>query len=219
MNLLFDLDGTLTDPREGILASLRHALAQLSIDVADDRALENCIGPPLRDALAGLLPDPAQIEPAVRHYRERFDGIGWRENRVYDGIAESLALLGSRGHRCFVATSKPTVFADRIIAHFGLGEFFLRVYGSELDGRRGDKTELLAWIRQHEGLAAADTVMIGDRKFDMIGARNHGMRAIGVLWGYGSADELRGAGAATLCERPAELPAALATADTQAGRG
>ena len=211
MNLLFDLDGTLTDPREGILASLRHALEKLSIKIDDDRRLENCIGPPLRDALAGLCPQPEQVEIAVRHYRERFDGIGWRENRVYDGIIECLELLRSRGHRCFVGTSKPTVFAARIIDHFGLAQFFEQVYGSELDGRRGDKTELLAWIRQREQLDPADCVMIGDRKFDMVGAGNHDMRAIGVLWGYGSAAELQSAGAQTLCARPAELPPLLVT--------
>ncbi len=218
MNLLFDLDGTLTDPREGILASLRHALEALSIDIPDDRKLENCIGPPLRDALAGLCPDAGQIEAAVRHYRARFDGIGWRENRVYEGIAECLELLCSHGHRCFVATSKPTVFADRIVDHFALGGFFERVYGSELDGRRGDKTELLAWIRRREGLEPADTVMIGDRRFDMIGAGNHGMRAIGVLWGYGSTDELRAAGATALCTRPVELPSLLSNDLTGAAR-
>ncbi len=209
MNLLFDLDGTLTDPREGILASLRHALSALSIDGIDDRRLENCIGPPLRDALAELCPDRNQVEIAVQHYRARFDGIGWRENQVYDGIGECLEHLRTLGHRCFVATSKPTVFAERIIHHFELAQFFERVYGSELDGRRGDKTELLDWIRQREGLDSEDTVMIGDRKFDVIGAGNHGMRAIGVLWGYGSAEELRAAGSVTLCRSPGELPPLL----------
>ncbi len=217
MNLLFDLDGTLTDPREGILASLRHALAALSIDDVDEGRLENCIGPPLRDALADLCPDPAQIEIAVQHYRARFDGIGWRENRVYDGISECLEMLRSRGHRCYVATSKPTVFADRIIDHFGLARFFERVYGSELDGRRGDKTELLDWIRRQESLDPGDTVMIGDRKFDVVGAGNHGMRAIGVLWGYGSARELRAAGAVTLCRHPDELPSLLASRGGETG--
>ena len=110
MNLLFDLDGTLTDPREGILASLRHALTALGIEPADDRRLENCIGPPLRDALRDLCPDPSLIEPAVARYRERYASLGWAENRVYDGIPESLEKLGQ--HRCFVATSKPTVFAS-----------------------------------------------------------------------------------------------------------
>ena len=217
MNLLFDLDGTLTDPREGILASLRHALAALSIEIVDDGRLENCIGPPLRDALANLYLEPGQIELAVRHYRARFDGIGWRENRVYDGIGECLELLRSRGHRCFVATSKPTIFADRIIDHFGLAGFFEHVYGSELDGRRGDKTELLDWIRRQEGIDPVDTVMIGDRKFDVIGAASHGIRAIGVLWGYGSADELRAAGPVTLCRHPSELPPLLATDAAEIG--
>ena len=142
---------------------------------------------------------------AVALYRERFSDIGLYENRVYDGIAEVLTALGQAGHRLFVATSKAHVFADRIIDHFGLRPHFQHVFGAELDGTRSDKSHLLTYALKETATDPAKAVMIGDRSHDMVGAGNNGIKGIGVLYGYGSREELIGAGARHLCATPAEI--------------
>ena len=205
MHLLFDLDGTLTDPKQGIVACIRYALAKMSIEVAADTRLESYIGPPLRDTFRSLCGGDDDIEADVGYYRERFATVGLFENRVYDGIPLCLEQLCVSAESIHLATSKPTIYAERIMQHFGLDRFFDRVYGSELDGRLGDKTELIGHILKHQKQDAADTIMIGDRSFDMVGARNNKVRAIGVLWGYGSEAELDLAGADRICSHPAEL--------------
>ena len=205
MHLLFDLDGTLTDPKQGIVACIRYALAKMSIEVAADTRLESYIGPPLRDTFRSLCGGDDDIEAAVGYYQERFATVGLFENRVYDGIPLCLEQLCVSAESIHLATSKPTIYAERIMQHFGLDRFFDRVYGSELDGRLGDKTELIGHILKHQKQDAADTIMIGDRSFDMVGARNNKVRAIGVLWGYGSEAELDLAGADRICSHPAEL--------------
>ena len=209
--LLFDLDGTLTDPRPGIVGCLRYALDRLGRDCPDDDVLATCIGPPLRGSFATLLDtrDPALIEEAVRLYRERFAAIGLFENRVYDGVPGMLDRLRGGGP-LLVATSKMAEYAERIVQHFGLAPYFAGVYGAEPGGRFDDKAELLAHLLRRERLVAATTVMIGDRAVDVIAARANGLRAIGVLWGYGSERELREAGAEQLCATPAALPDVIA---------
>ena len=214
MHLLFDLDGTLTDPKQGIVGSIRHALDALDIALDPDFALESCIGPPLRDSFRRLCEPGSskeRIEAAVRIYRERFATLGLFENRVYDGIPGCLETLRTRATSQHLATSKPAVYATRIVAHFELDQHLDGVYGAELDGRLGDKTELIRHIIEAESLVPQETVMIGDRSFDMIGAHNNGIRAIGVLWGYGSEAELGQAGADYLCANPDELPDLLAS--------
>ena len=209
MHLLFDLDGTLTDPKLGIVACLRYALGQLDIEIDADARLESCIGPPLRDSfrrLCGADSSVERIETAVELYRERFATLGLFENRVYDGIPQCLEKLRLATATRHLATSKPTIYADQIVSHFRLGPHLDGVYGSELDGRLGDKTELIRHIIERENLTPRNTLMIGDRSFDMIGARNNGIRAIGVLWGYGGKAELKQAGADHLCASPLELP-------------
>jgi phosphoglycolate phosphatase len=168
MHLLFDLDGTLTDPKLGIVSCIQYALGRLNIEIVADTPLESYIGPPLRDTFRSLCGDDGDIEAAVALYRERFATIGLFENQF-----ESIHL----------ATSKPAIYAERIIDHFELRRYFDVVYGSELDGRLGDKTELIKHIIEREKLNVANTVMIGDRSFDVIGARNNDVRVIGVLWG------------------------------------
>ena len=205
MHLLFDLDGTLTDPKQGIVTCIRHALQRLDIEIAPDIRLESYIGPPLRDTFRSLCGNDGDVEAAVGYYRERFATVGLFENRVYDGIPLCLEQLRARAESIHLATSKPTIYAERIIQHFGLDRFFDRIYGSELDGRLGDKTDLIGHILMHEKLKTANTIMIGDRSFDMVGARNNKVRAIGVLWGYGSEAELDQAGAHQICSHPAEL--------------
>ena len=139
---------------------------------------------------------------AVSYYRERFSDIGLYENGVYDGIGDVLTSLCASGHRLFVATSKPHVFAERIIDHFGLRDHFERVFGSELDGTRVDKSHLLEYALKQASVDPSKTLMIGDRSHDMVGAKNNGMQGIGVLYGYGSRDELLEAGAQHVCATP-----------------
>ena len=211
MHLLFDLDGTLTNPFTGITRCIQHALAALGRPVPAADQLGWCIGPPLKQSLATLLgaEHAHQADEALEKYRERFGSVGLFENEVYPGIKDALAELRGQGHRLSVATSKPTVFARRIIDHFGLVEFFVTVEGCELDGTRGDKTSLIAYVLQHEGMDPSDAVMIGDREHDIIGARANGVPGIGVLWGFGSREELDGAGAFTSVETPRDLVAAV----------
>ncbi|WP_439860295.1 HAD family hydrolase [Pseudomonas sp. MBLB4136] len=191
-NLLFDLDGTLTDPREGITRSVQHALAQLGIDEPELASLEHFIGPPLLQCFMHSYDlDEATAWQAVRHYRERFSEVGLYENRVFDGIQALLETLNGQGRRLYIATSKPTLFAERIAAHFGFARHFQAIHGSELDGTRTDKAELIGHLLQVEVLNPAGTLMIGDRKHDLIGARRNGLDAAAVGYGFGSAEELQ----------------------------
>jgi len=199
-----DLDGTLTDPFEGISNCIAYAMERLDEARPGDVDMRRFIGPPLLDTFRELL--GAERAPrALEYYRERFSDSGWLENAVYPGIPEALAAMTAAGYRCFVATSKPQVFATRIIEHFELSRYFTAVYGSELDGTRTDKTDLLRFAARHRS-AVRESVMIGDRHHDVVGAINNGFRAIGATWGYGSADELLGAGADRLAAGPEQLP-------------
>jgi phosphoglycolate phosphatase len=207
MNVLLDLDGTLTDPRKGIVACIQHALRSLGHDVPEESALLRYIGPPLQTAFRELLPldHGSESEQAIAAYRERFVAVGMFENSVYAGVPAALESLRDRGARLFVATSKPRIYAKRILDHFELSHFFEETYGSELDGRRADKGDLIAHALSSSQLDRADTAMVGDRHHDVAGALANGVRAVGVLWGYGSREELSSAGAHTLLESPSEL--------------
>jgi phosphoglycolate phosphatase len=211
MNLLFDLDGTLTDPFQGITRCILHALFKLDRPLPPQESLRWCIGPPLKNTLAKLLDsnDSQLIEDALALYRERFGVAGLFENEVYHDIPEMLDTLEKRGHMLYVATSKPTVYADRLIDHFGLRRYFKKVYGSEMDGTRVDKTSLIAYILQNESIQSSDTFMIGDRKHDIIGAKANGLRGLGVLWGYGTREELEDSGAHACITQPWELMSVL----------
>ena len=204
--VFFDLDGTLTDPKSGITRSIQYALEKLHREVPTEDELLWCIGPPLLGSFEKLLGDRQEAATALRYYRERFADTGLYENRVYPGIEDALAALGASGHRLFVATSKPAIYAQRIVEHFAIAEYFERLFGSELDGTRSDKTELLNHALDETGIDPGETVMIGDRSHDMIGARNNDMTAAGVLYGYGSKDELVAAGAQRIARTPEELP-------------
>jgi len=208
---LFDLDGTLTDPKVGITRSIQYALEHLGRPVPAADALTWMIGPPLLASFAQILGSDSEAAEALRLYRVRFSDVGLFENEVYPGIPELLARLRSRGMRLFVATSKPHVFARRIVEHFGLLGFFEVVYGSELDNRNADKRDLLRHLVTTEGFDPAGAVMIGDREHDAIGARSVGMPAIGVTWGYGSREELLAAGVVRLVDRPGDVDDAVMT--------
>ncbi|MBX9649382.1 MAG: HAD family hydrolase [Xanthobacteraceae bacterium] len=204
--IFFDLDGTLTDPKPGITRSIRYALQKLDHAVVpSEDELTWCIGPPLRSSFVKILGGEHDADRAVSLYRERFSDIGLYENARYDGIVEVLTTLGNSGHRLFVATSKALVFADRIIDHFGLRPHFERVFGAELDGTRSDKGDLLAYALKEADVDPSKTLMVGDRSHDMVGAGKNGIKGIGVLYGYGSRDELIGAGAKHVCATPAAI--------------
>jgi phosphoglycolate phosphatase len=205
--VLFDLDGTLTDPREGITRSIAHALERMGIAPPPLDDLVFAIGPPLRASLARLIgtDSPPVVEQALRHYRERFADVGLYENRPYDGVAQALDVLAASGARLMVATSKPEVYARRIVEHFALRAHFEAVHGCELDGTREDKRDLIAHMIAHHGLDSSRAVMVGDRGADMRAARHHGLAALGALWGYGSRAELVEHGAQALCDAPGAI--------------
>ncbi len=207
MNVLLDLDGTLTDPRAGIVGSIRYALEQLGEALPSDDRLARCIGPPLHSSFGDLLQtsDHKRIDLAVEKYRERYSERGIFEKSVYPGVPEALARLSSHGARLLVATSKPKVFADRIIQHFDLGANLDSVWGSELDGMRSDKGMLIEHIIMRTKIDPGASIMVGDREHDAIGARANGLLAAGALWGYGSREELRAAGCAVFLQSPSEM--------------
>jgi phosphoglycolate phosphatase len=192
MELFFDLDGTLTNPEPGITRCITHALNNLGRPSPPIDRLRRYIGPPLRGTFAELLgtEDASAIDAALDYYRERFVAVGMYENEVYEGVPRGVATLRERGHRLWVATSKPAVYARRILEHFNLSLLFQEIYGSELSGERADKRDLIAHVLERELLDPSDVWMIGDRALDIIGGRANNTRTVGVLWGYGSEEEL-----------------------------
>jgi phosphoglycolate phosphatase len=210
--LLFDLDGTLTDNFEGIANCIRYALTHLDAPHPEADTLRACVGPPLRETLPRLLgrDDAATTERAIALYRERYSELGWRENAVYAGVPDMLAAAALASPRVYLCTTKPQVFAERIVAHFGLAGYLAGVYGTSLDGALDDKADLLAHLLARESLEGRHCLMIGDRRHDIRAARRNGARTMGVLWGYGSRSELEEAGAEALLAAPADFSRGLA---------
>jgi phosphoglycolate phosphatase len=213
-NVLLDLDGTLTDPALGITNCIAYALTRLGVTPPPVKELHFAIGPPLRASFATLLKtsNAAIVEQAMKLYRERFSDTGLFENALYDGVPEMLVTLKARNHRLLLATAKPHVYATRILAHFGILAPFDAVYGSELDGVRQHKGDLLAYLFERESIAPSNAVMVGDRHHDIDAARANGCHAIGVTYGYGSADEL--AHADRLCDSPAQIAGTISGIST-----
>ncbi len=203
--VFFDLDGTLTDPKIGITRCIQHALEQLGVAVPAAEDLTWCIGPPLLESFKSMLGDDESATAALNHYRERFSDTGLFENEVYDGIPLAIDRLSGSGASLYVATSKPQVYAERILEHFGLTSYFEGVFGSTLDGARHNKTDLLRYALNEMGAVPGTAVMVGDRSHDMIGAKENGVAAIGVLYGYGSREELESAGAQALLSEPCDV--------------
>jgi phosphoglycolate phosphatase len=219
--LFFDLDGTLTDSKPGITRSICHALEALGHRAPPAGELGWCVGPSLKQSFATLLgsDEPALLDRALVLYRERFSTVGLFENALYPDVLDTLEHFSAAGYRQFIVTAKPQVYAQRIAAHFALLGPIELVYGSELDGTRGDKGDLIAHVLQTHALAPADALMIGDREHDMQGAARCGLSAIGATWGYGGAGELQRHGARYLAPRMSALPALVPQAFAAAPAG
>lgn len=210
-NILFDLDGTLTDPKEGITRSIQYALKKLDQPVPEADNLLWCIGPPLLQSFESLVePNQSKLaHKALTFYRERFDRVGKFENQIYPDIPELLEHMISEGYTLFVATSKPAVFARQIVDHFKLSPFFDKVFGSRLSGELGEKKELIQYILDQKQLQTDQTVMVGDRKYDIIGAKACRIASVGVTYGYGSVEEMRSVNADTVVDEPLAILGAI----------
>lgn len=189
--ILFDLDGTVTDPFLGITNSVAYSLNSFGIEVESLDELKKFIGPPLVDSFQeyyGMTYQQSVL--AVEKYREYFSVTGLYENKVYIGLEKMLQRLLDEGKILYICTSKPQVFAKQILKHFQLEKYFQGVYGSELDGTRNAKKDVISYCLEQENLDSHDGIMVGDRKHDVIGAHENNMPCIGVLYGYGDLEEL-----------------------------
>ncbi len=207
MEIFFDLDGTLTDPGVGITRCLQHALEKMGRKLPPGFDLKRCVGPPLQESFAELLGthDEVVLLEAIRFYRERFEAVGMFENEVYPGIPPALDMLGERGHRLWVVTTKPGHYARRILEHFDLAARFHGIRGSKPSGLNSEKSDLIRDLLQKENLASDRSCMVGDRAQDITGARENGVAAVAVLWGYGTARELEEARPDRMVRSTAEL--------------
>ena len=203
--VLFDLDGTLTDPKEGITKCVQHALKYFGIE-RDGDELISFIGPPLKEHFMeyASLTEEEGIK-AVEVYRERFAPIGLFENRIYDGIIPMLEQLKKHGKILVLATSKPAVFAEKIVEKYGIKPFLSHLEGSELDGRNTDKALVIKNAMEKVGASAENTVMVGDRIHDCDGAEKNSIPCIGVSYGYGGTEELEKGNAIAIAHSPGEL--------------
>lgn len=206
-HILFDLDGTLTDPAEGITKCIAYALESKGIQTADLNSLKALIGPPLKDSFMHTFGfEEKEAITCVDKYRERFSTVGLYENILFDRVPELLEQLKSRDYHIYLATSKPEIFAKKILSHFAIDQYFDFAGGSALDDSRPTKTSVIQYVMENTGLTdPQNCIMIGDRKHDLIGARETGMDAIGVLYGYGSRTELEQESPAYLLHSVADL--------------
>ncbi|MBR4554913.1 MAG: HAD family hydrolase [Ruminococcus sp.] len=205
--ILFDLDGTLTDSREGIIRSAEYALRELGQPVPGNDKMKLMLGPPLIVSMRELFGMPEELaQQAVKKYRERYSTVGLFENRPYDGVKDMLKELKAAGRRLAVATSKPEVFSVRILEKFGLAGYFENITGSGLDGSRDTKREVIEEALSRLGVRdRSKAIMVGDRSHDIIGAREAGIPCIGAGWGYAPEGELNENGAAVIASSPGEL--------------
>lgn len=206
-HIFFDLDGTLTNSAPGITHSVQYALRKFGIEPPPEEELTVFVGPPLVQSFSkyfGMDTEGSLL--AVDYYREYYRAGGMLENEVYDGIPALLEELNARGLVCVLATCKPYEFAEKILVHFGLDRYFAFVSGPEMDGRRGEKHEVIEYAIERLAIGDADRIlMVGDRRDDVLGSAHHGMACAGVLWGFGSQEELLDAGAKYLCRTPQDL--------------
>jgi phosphoglycolate phosphatase len=202
--ILFDLDGTLTDSGEGIFNCCNLALAHFGITIDDPDLMRTFVGPPLRYSFARFGVPEDQIEEAIRIYRARYNTVGKYENFPYPGIQDLLGRLKSEGHRLFVATSKPESMSCDILNKFEMSHYFEKICGACMDGVRDTKDKVIAYLLDEIG-PQQDIVMIGDTKFDVLGAAAHKIPTIGVSWGYGTMESMREAGAVSIANNMDEL--------------
>jgi phosphoglycolate phosphatase len=204
--ILFDLDGTLIDSEIGIGRSLRHAFERIGESDRMPAEFRSWIGPPLRQSFSSVFGEGHPlIERAVAHYRERFDQMGWAEHQIYPGVGAAVEAFAEAGHRLAIVTTKVRVQAEKIVRHLPFGHRFERIYGPGPEGAHSEKAGMIATALADFAHPASDTMMIGDRHFDIEGARANRVRGIGVLWGFGGEQELRSAGAERMLASPAEL--------------
>ena len=200
--VFFDLDGTLTNSELGITKSVQHALKKFGIEVEDRTVLRPFIGPPLGESFRvyyGLSKE--ESEKAIEYYRERFSVKGLYENEVYTGVEKMLQTLKESGKKLIIATSKPEKFTIMILEHFDLLKYFDYVAGATMDGSRGEKADVIRYALEISGVEdKSEAIMVGDRKFDVLGAKENGLRSIGVLYGFGDREELTEAGADYIVE-------------------
>lgn len=207
-NLLFDLDGTLTDPSLGITNSILYALKKMGMPLPERESLYRFIGPPLIPSFQQFLGmTPEEATDALAAYREYFSVTGLFENTPYPGIAKSLGYLKTAGFRLYLTTSKPEQFAERILDHFGMAVYFDRICGASMDEKRVSKADVIRYTLEMSGHTGeeSESVMIGDRRHDIEGAKETGLFSLGVLWGFGSREELTEAGADYIAANQSEM--------------
>lgn len=192
--ILFDLDGTLTDSGEGIINCVIYALERFGLPIPAREELRYFVGPPLHESFVKQGIPAEQAEEAVAVYRERYVPVGMFENSPYPGIRELLEALKSKGHTLYVASSKPEWMCVEILKHFDLAKYFDQICGATMDTSRTNKETVIAYLLSLNE-TSGDLIMVGDTRFDVIGAKAHGIPTIGVSWGYGSVNEMKEAGA------------------------
>ena len=202
--ILFDLDGTLTDSGEGIINCATLALNHFGLPVPDRETMRVFVGPPLDETFIKFGVPADKTDEAIAVYRSRYTTIGKFENYPYPGVEQLLQRLCSDGHRLFVATSKPEGMSVEILEKFGLAQYFEMICGATLDGSRSKKADIISYLLERSG-GADNAIMVGDTAYDVIGAKAHGMPAVGVSWGYGKADDMASAGAMAIASTMDEL--------------
>ena len=205
-NILFDLDGTLTDSFDGIANAALYALNNLGVTSYTKADLNFFIGPPIFNSFDKIFDgDEQKVKQAVTLYREYFGDRGWKENRVYDGVKQMLQALSDMGKTMAVATSKPETFSRRITEYFDLDKYFVFVAGASMDTSRAQKAQVIEYAIASTGMDKSDTIMIGDRNHDILGAKKCGLKSMGVLYGYGDIEELTSAGADYIAATPEDI--------------
>lgn len=210
MLVLFDLDGTLTDPFAGIAAGIRHACSRLGRPAPSDEVVRSMIGPPFQETFGPVLGVPShQVDEGIAHYRSVYETGGLYDAILYDGIESVVTAVRAAGHRVALATSKPADSAARVLAHFRLDHLFHFIGGASRDRSRTHKHEVIAHVLAQLGTSGDDAVMVGDRRYDVDGARHNGVPCIGVRWGYAEAGELEAAAPTRIVDNATQLQQAL----------
>ena len=205
IHVFLDLDGTLTDPKVGITKSIRYAMTKIGAPLPKNLDLDWTIGPSLWDSFGKMGLQNKDIDKAVTYYRERYTDVGLFENKIYKGIPAALKILQKNHIKMYLMTSKPHSYAKKITAHFELTKFLTYIYGSELDGKNTNKTDLIGHALGILNISPSKVIMVGDRKYDIIGAKENLVKTIGVLWGYGTKFELEKTEPDYLVKTPEEL--------------